>query len=243
MNVTGARDFEATHWSVVLAAAQANSTQAEAALEQLCRAYWLPLATFLQRQGYNPTDAEDLTQAFFASRFVTRLIFKGVSAEGGKFRSWLLHCFQNFVRNEWDRRNAKKRGGTMPHLSLEDMQEGSVASGSANLAETEFDRAFSLALLDRAITQLRIRYELAGKVEYFERLRVFLPGGFGRSYGEVASRLGKSQDAIEVAVSRLRRELGTLVRAEILRTVSSPAEAEEELRYFLSLWREPATPL
>ena len=35
--------FNTTHWSVVVAAGQSSSPAAEAALEQLCRAYWYPL--------------------------------------------------------------------------------------------------------------------------------------------------------------------------------------------------------
>ena len=66
-----ALNFATTHWSVVLAAAQADSPQAAAALEQLCRTYWYPLYAFVRRQGHNPQDAEDLLQAFFA-RFLEK---------------------------------------------------------------------------------------------------------------------------------------------------------------------------
>ena len=62
---TGAVAFTTTHWSVVLAA-QGESTEADAALEKLCRIYWWPLYGFVRRQGYKPEDAQDLTQAFFA---------------------------------------------------------------------------------------------------------------------------------------------------------------------------------
>ena len=60
------RWFAATHWSVVLAAGQSADKQASEALEQLCRAYWYPLCAYVRREGYNPTDAQDLTQGFFA---------------------------------------------------------------------------------------------------------------------------------------------------------------------------------
>lgn len=38
-----AREFTTTHWSVVLAARDTASPQAEAALAELCRTYWYPL--------------------------------------------------------------------------------------------------------------------------------------------------------------------------------------------------------
>jgi len=57
--------FATTHWSVVLEAGR-DSPQAAAALEKLCRAYWYPLYAYVRRRGYNPEDAQDLTQGFFA---------------------------------------------------------------------------------------------------------------------------------------------------------------------------------
>ena len=38
-----AAQFATTHWSVVLAAGQSASTEANQALELLCRTYWYPL--------------------------------------------------------------------------------------------------------------------------------------------------------------------------------------------------------
>jgi hypothetical protein len=40
--------FVTTHWSVVLAA-QGRSAAADAALETLCRTYWMPLFAFIRR--------------------------------------------------------------------------------------------------------------------------------------------------------------------------------------------------
>src|SRR5437867_8380701 len=62
---SAAAEFTTTHWSVVLAAGQSASPAAQAALEQLCRAYWYPLYAYVRRRGYSPEDAQDLTQSFF----------------------------------------------------------------------------------------------------------------------------------------------------------------------------------
>jgi hypothetical protein len=39
------REFTTTHWSVILVAGGAVSTEADTALENLCRTYWYPLYT------------------------------------------------------------------------------------------------------------------------------------------------------------------------------------------------------
>ena len=58
--------FATTHWSVVLAAKQGDPAQALAALEKLCGAYWSPLYAYIRREGHDATEAQDLTQEFFA---------------------------------------------------------------------------------------------------------------------------------------------------------------------------------
>ncbi|HEX5222408.1 MAG TPA: sigma-70 family RNA polymerase sigma factor, partial [Verrucomicrobiae bacterium] len=60
-----AAGFHTTHWTVVLAARENDGAAARTALTNLCQTYWLPLYTFIRRQGLNPHQAEDLTQEFF----------------------------------------------------------------------------------------------------------------------------------------------------------------------------------
>src|SRR2546425_12909275 len=80
--------FAATHWSVVLAAAEPNSSECSAALETLCRTYWYPLYAYIRRRGHQPHDAQDLTQAFFA-RLLEKDYLRAVDRSKGKFRSFL----------------------------------------------------------------------------------------------------------------------------------------------------------
>lgn len=53
--------FTTTHWSVVLAAGDAQSSRATQALDTLCRTYWYPLYANVRRRGRSPQDAEDVT--------------------------------------------------------------------------------------------------------------------------------------------------------------------------------------
>ena len=230
--------FASTHWSVILAACQTASPEAEAALEKLCVAYWYPLYAYLRRSGHAPHDAEDLTQNFFASRIVTKRIFQGIQPGTGRFRSWLLTSLQNMVKNEREKAQAIKRGGAQPHLPLDfQSAEGRyLAEPAHNLTPEKFyDRSWAVRLLDRTVNQLQERYHHEGKVALFEELKHFLPGNQStRSHAEVAARLGKTEDAVKMAVSRLKKEYGQLLRAEIKRMVASPGEVEDELRWLLT---------
>src|SRR6516162_8007420 len=87
-------EFPSTHWSIVLSAGATSG--AAVALEELCRAYWPPLYSFLRRQGYPPHDAEDLVQGFLA-RLLAREDLAGVCPEKGRFRTFLLTSLRNFT--------------------------------------------------------------------------------------------------------------------------------------------------
>src|SRR5204863_9085985 len=111
--------FPATHWSVVLRAAQADSRIAQAALEELCGGYWYPIYSFLRRRGYSPEDAQDLTQEFF-SRLLANRGLATVDPAKGRFRSLLLVSLKNLLANEWNRARTLKRGGGVPIFSLDE---------------------------------------------------------------------------------------------------------------------------
>lgn len=86
-NPGGSRIFPATHWTVVLAAGEKPSPESRAALERLCESYWYTLYAFVRRSGYSPSDAEDLTQEFFA-RLLEHNWIAQADRHKGRFRSF-----------------------------------------------------------------------------------------------------------------------------------------------------------
>ncbi len=110
--------FQTTHWSVVLGTGLGETAGADAALSNLCQAYWYPVYSYLRRVGHGPEDAEDLTQEFFA-RLLTKKFLKGIEPGRGKFRSFLLTALNRFRANERDRENRLKRGGGQKPISLD----------------------------------------------------------------------------------------------------------------------------
>src|SRR5437016_8202666 len=111
--------FVTTQWSVVLTA-QGQSAAADEALEKLCRTYWWPLYGFVRRNGYNPEEAQDLTQGFFAL-FLERRDLDVVRREKGRLRSYLLVSLKNFLGKARRRDMAVKREEGRPLVSLEEL--------------------------------------------------------------------------------------------------------------------------
>jgi RNA polymerase sigma-70 factor (ECF subfamily) len=87
--VAGSAALVTTHWSVVLAADQADTTRARNALSRLCQTYWLPLYAYVRRSGYSQHDAQDLTQEFFA-RLPGKNVFAEADESRGRFRPTCL---------------------------------------------------------------------------------------------------------------------------------------------------------
>ena len=229
--------FATTHWSVVVTAQDPAAQESSAALETLCRTYWYPVYAFVRRQGQSAHDAQDLTQEFFA-RLLHRDYLRAAAREKGRFRTFLIVALKRFMANEWDRARALKRGGGATPLSL----DTSVAETRYQLepaansdADSVYDRRWALTLLDQAMARLRQEYEADGKGADFEQLKSFLTVDRADiGYGNVATCLKISEGAARVAVHRLRKRFREVFREEIARTVSSPAEIEEEVAHLVA---------
>jgi RNA polymerase sigma-70 factor (ECF subfamily) len=229
--------FRTTHWTVVLEAARPDAAGAVDAFAQLYRDYWYPLYAYVRRRGRGPHEAEDLTQDFFTS-LLERQRLAGLERGGGRFRSFLLKALQNFLANEWDRATARKRGGGVPVVPLEEVDAESrfLADLSVVAPEANFERDWAFAVIEHAMQCLELELRAAGKEKLLERLRPHLQGDRnGRPYAEIAAELGLSEGAIKVTVHRLRQRYGELLRAEVARTVGSEAEIADELRHLIEI--------
>lgn len=226
--------FHTTRWSVVLAAQDPGSPQAHQALSELCQVYWYPLYVFIRRRGNGHAEAEDLTQAFFA-RLLEKDGIAEVTREGGRFRCFLLTSLKNFLANQWHRAQAQKRGGGKVIHSLDEDEADSRYAAEAVehvTPESLYERRWALTLLACVLERLRSEFVSSEKVALFEELKGFLsaPGEEELPYAAVAQRTGLKEGTVRVAVHRLRRRYGELLRAEIAQTVADPAEIEDELR-------------
>lgn len=235
---TAGMGFHTTHWTVVLAAREKNGATAHEALGRLCTTYWFPLYAFIRRQGSSPHEAEDLTQGFFC-HFLEKNPLVNVRPSAGKFRSFLLICLKNFLANERERANARRRGGGQPLISLDSRDAEtrfSLEPADNRTPEAVFERRWAFAVIERTITELRHEYAGGGKSDLFEALQGFLPCGQGSvSRVELAAKRGVTMGAIDVAIHRLRLRFGALLREQVAQTVSSEAEVEEEIRYLISV--------
>lgn len=229
--------FATTHWSVILAAGGEDSTVATTALESLCRAYWYPVYAYIRHRGYQPADSEDLTQAFFA-RFLEKQAFRVADPGRGRFRTFLLTSLQNFLANEWDKTQARKRGGGRVPVTFEegraDQQYAAHAALPCSPAEL-YDRTWARTILDQVNSLLRDEYAQAGKLDRLPWLDRILSADAGDpTYAELGRPHGLTAGAVRSEIHRLRARFRQLLRREVAHTVARTEDIDDELRSLLA---------
>ncbi len=214
------------------AGSEGSPDERQAALEELCQAYWYPVYAMARRRGAPREEAEDTVQAFFA-RLIEGDLLPRADQGRGRFRSYLLTSFQNFSNNRHDWAEAWKRGGGKRLVSIDAARaEGRWLSEPVDGSdpEREFARTWATTLLEGVVETLRDEYESSGKGDVFGGLRPLLSGEESESYRELAERIGATEGAVKVAAHRLRRRFGELLRRRIAQTLEDPEEVEAEIR-------------
>ena len=240
----GRPGFVSTQWSLLLAAAERDPTDAnphaQEAWAELYRAYCYPVYVFIRRRGHPRPQAQDLTQDFFV-----HLLEKGTlgraDPDKGRFRTFLLGALEFFLAATARREAAQKRGGGGRFVFLDDPDRAEhqyqLAAPAWETPEKLFDAQWAATLLGVVFTRLRAEMVQAGKEQLFVALQGHVAGAEEASYQETAEALGLSLPAFKSQVHRLRGRYGALLREEIARTIADPAEGEEELRHLRAALR------
>ncbi|HVF70434.1 MAG TPA: sigma-70 family RNA polymerase sigma factor [Chthoniobacterales bacterium] len=229
--------FNTTHWSLI-SRATTPSPEGRAALESLCRAYWFPVYAFARKQGCSPTDAEDITQDFFAE-IVQSEFLERADPQRGRFRSYLLTAVRRRIINARDSARAQKRGGgsTVVSINEPNAEKMFLEIDDPGLDPSQtYERGWALTVLQRARQRLRDEQTKIGRLSEFELLEPYLsaPPGEGE-YATLASTLNIARNNVAVAVHRLGKSYRKLVHEEIADTVDDPAEVGDELNYLLKV--------
>src|SRR5438876_1389362 len=235
----GPAAFTTTHWSVVLEA-QGESPAAQEALEKLCRTYWRPIYSFVRREGFQPAEAEDITQGFFA-QLLERRSLSAVRKEKGRLRSYLLGGLKYFLADEQRRAMAIKRGKGQRLVPLEELRADErieMEPVDPVTPEMIYERRWALTVLERVLSRLKDEYRAVGNAALFDSLKHLLPDEPGApSQAEIAAQLGMTENAIRQAFYRFRQRYQSLLREEIAHTVATPGDIEDELRHLIAVIR------
>jgi RNA polymerase sigma-70 factor (ECF subfamily) len=223
--------FPTTRWSLILEAGDRAGPEARDALATLCTAYWYPIYALIRRKGQDPEDAQDLTQAYFA-RLLERGVIAAADRRKGRFRTFLRTDCQHFLIDQY-RRNRARDAGVVP-ISIDSRDaEGryQIEPADGMTPERLFDRAWAMTLLDRVLGLLASEYAAKGRSEVFDRLKIILTQGKGAvPAATLATQLGMTEEAVHVAVNRLKKRYRALLQGQIATTLDDPSEMDDEIR-------------
>ncbi len=176
-----------------------------------------------------------MAHAFF-ERLLSGNSLQAATPEKGKFRSYLLGALKHFLSAQRSHDTAKKRGGDVIHQSIE--VSGLTTESGLRIADTKsdapdaaYDRQWALTVLARALDELEQIMDVEGKRAHFTTLKPWLTGDDSAPQSEAAITLGISENAVKVAVHRLRQRFREAVKEQIAQTVADPVQVREELTH------------
>lgn len=172
--------FQETDWALFDQLKSAAPDRQRSLLDIVARKYWAPIYGYLLRRGYNQTEAQDLTQDFFAFALQTQLFTKADSKRG-RFRSFLLGSLNNFAANDRRKGSTRKRKPAGNVVSLEQLASVGYFTPTALTDETtpeiEFHNNWLREVVRNALDTLEKKSAAAGRLSYFQlfRSRVIAP--------------------------------------------------------------------
>ncbi len=195
--------FHTTQWTMVLSAGGPTTDLSTNALSRLCQRYYYPVYAFIRSRGNNPSDSEDLTQAFF-EKLLEKSILAHADPNRGKFRCFLMTSIKNFLHSEYERRSALKRGGDVTALSFDyDSAEQRFTGAVVSYDDPEklFHREWSRTLIESVTATVRMCYDGPEKKKLFDALQEHLwCDSEAIPYPMLADQLGISLSSIKVTV-------------------------------------------
>jgi RNA polymerase sigma-70 factor (ECF subfamily) len=222
--------FPNTSWTILAQATLQGNEAARQAMEEFCELYWKPVYLAICASGRSGEDAKDQTQSFLRY-LIANYTLRRAERGRGKFRTFLLTVLWRFLRDERVKQMADKRGGEATIYSLEESTEEDLPSEAAPLTEV-LDREWGRALFERVIESVRAEVVAARGEEAWVSLRQFLPGSLhAPSMAEVAPKLGLTEGGLRSEVHRLRQRCREVLRYEVVTSVTSPEEVDEEIVY------------
>jgi RNA polymerase sigma factor (sigma-70 family) len=220
--------FPRTEWGRIRQA----GTRKSSAVRDFVSGYREPLRRFIQSQGIDREETEDLVQDVFAKLF-ERDLLAAADRRRGRFRSYLLGVTKNVLGNFLKKRRREKRGGGVPVVSLDEPSAGGGTLLSAQIPGDESDEAFDAMWVDNLVQLAfaRLRDECAREnLPYYRALACYLDDP-DASYRSIADLMGVDESQIRNYIHRGKKKLIQYIQAEVSATCSSEEEVAEELRH------------
>lgn len=211
-------------------AARRDPERRRALTEELIGVRWRPLYLYARQRGLPPDRAQDAVQGLLL-QLVEHDFLDRLDPERGSLRGYLKRALKHYLVNLHAHDAAVKRGGGKAPLSI-DAAEAQLIASPAD-PDAAFDREWALDIFSSALSELEKEFESGERRGPIEILRDLFSFGSSPSYDELARAHGMSVSQLKSFVHRGRKRFRQLLLARVADTLSTKAEAENELNELL----------
>ena len=237
-----AETFLTTQWSLIEGIQKQQDPQ-QALIGLLLERYWKPVYCYLRRTGCDNEQAKDLTQGFFHEVVLSRHLIERADPSKGRFRAFLLHALKQYVIDMSRRESIQANIPPDKLIALEIAHLPVLPQIVSQWSPDEcFTYAWKSAILDQTLAAvkedcLRTGQETHWQVFCDHLLDPTLEGREPPSLKELCHRYGlASEKTASNMVITVKRRFQRVLRKYLRSTVSSDAEADEELHDILETW-------
>ena len=224
-----------TRWSVVARAGDRNRESWTSDLEAITQLYRPVLIKHvILSLRVAPDHAEDLVQTFLLEKLLDENVLRHASFQKGRFRSFLLKVFSNFVIGQLREQKAHKRRPSSPDAErLDDLPE--LPSGETPFSDS-FDMLWARQLLSRTIDRIKEECRSKDRQILWQVLEVrILSPIFNSSpvmpYDELVAQFGlRSPSEASNLLVTAKRMFVRILREVVRETVSSDQEVDPEIQ-------------
>lgn len=238
-----AENFLTTHWSLI-EGIKKHQDPKQSLIGLLLERYWKPVYCYLRRTGFDNEQAKDLTQGFFHEVVLNRRLIERADPSKGRFRTFLLHALKQYVIDMGRRESVQANIPADKLVPLEvahlPLLPQTVSKWSP---EACFHYAWKSEILDQTLTAVEEECLRAGQETHWQVFRDHflnptLEGRQPPPLKEIHRRYGLASEKIASnMVITVKRRFKRVLRKHLRSTVSSDAEADEELRDILDTWQ------
>jgi DNA-directed RNA polymerase specialized sigma24 family protein len=231
--------FPLTRHSLVLAARCDDPAERSLAVEAITIVYWRPVYKYVRLKWHiSREDGADFTQEFFA-HLLEKKFLDAYDSRKGRLRTFLRTCVDRLFMNQMRDSTRRKRGGGIPHVSLdfEEAERELAAIPSSESPETRFDKEWVRSLFALGLQRLKAGCESRGKMMHFELFELYdLQDADPKpSYEELARKFGLAATDVTNYLAFARREFRRCVLDQLREMTTSDQEFHLEAQVLLGV--------
>jgi len=182
----------------------------------------------------SPDQAEDLVQTFLLEKLMEQNVLRQASPTKGRFRSFVLKVFSNFVMSQLRQQQAAKRRPSSPDAArLDDLPE--LPSGEAGLSDS-FDALWARQVLARTVERMRDECRAKARPALWGVLEARIIGPIFNDapllpYEELVAQFGlRSPSEASNLLITAKRMFMRVLREVVRETVADERDVESEIR-------------